>query len=233
MILLALVLAATDGRIVLVGGGDVPDEAVARCLEGNRGRVLVVPVASGDPFGAAAGATELFQSAESVTIWNTDRAGELLADADVVWFTGGDQNRITGALRDTPAFEALHAFHRRGGVIGGTSAGAAMAGDRMITGEGDFERIAADAVEIAAGMELLPGAIVDQHFVVRNRFNRLVSAVLAHPDHVGIGIDEDTAVEFQGRTARVISDGTAVVIRSGGDGDLRVRVLQHGDQVEF
>ncbi len=91
--------------------------------------------------------------------------------------------------------------HAEGVVFGGTSAGAAVMSLRMITGEGDFTVIDGDQVEVRAGLGLLPGVIVDQHFVKRQRENRLFGLVLKHPDERGVGIDEGTALLVDERAA--------------------------------
>lgn len=119
-----------------------------------------------------------------------------------VWFAGGDQSRLTAALLDTPLHARLHEIYRAGGIIGGTSAGAAVMSEVMITGdekrepaEGrEWSTVEAANVVTARGFGFLSGIIVDQHFVTRKRHNRLISLVLENPSLVGVGIDESTAV---------------------------------------
>jgi len=129
-----------------------------------------------------------------------------LADATGIWFTGGDQAALTAALEGTPVLAAIRARHRAGAALGGTSAGAAIMSDSMLTGNqrrpdslgyyGDeFPAVARNTIEVRPGFGFLPGTIVDQHFLRRERHNRLLAAVLERPTLLGIGIDEGTALE--------------------------------------
>ena len=102
--------------------------------------------------------------------------------------------------------------YRQGAVVGGTSAGAAVMSPLMMTGEADLESIRAGTTELVPGIGLWHEVIVDQHFVRRQRWARLVSAVLDHPELVGVGIDERTAVEVEGRNWRVLGEGTVVIV---------------------
>jgi cyanophycinase len=129
-------------------------------------------------------------------------------DVTGIWFTGGDQTRLAPILLGTPALRAMHGAYERGGVVGGTSAGAAVLSDSMLTGNqhppgdtlgyyGDeFPTIARGVIQVAPGLGFLHGAIVDQHFIRRERQNRLLAAVLERPILVGAGIDESTALEI-------------------------------------
>ncbi len=143
-----------------------------------------------------------------------------ISTATGVFFTGGDQRRIMSVLGGSRAALALRQRAAEGMLVAGTSAGAAIAGDLMIAGT------ATPAVE--AGMGLLPGVIVDQHFSQRVRLPRLCDAVAQHPEHAGIGIDEDTAVVVQGRLIRVIGTGRVTVVAPGG---VNVMVLAPGESL--
>ncbi|MBY0513772.1 MAG: cyanophycinase, partial [Gemmataceae bacterium] len=134
-----------------------------------------------------------------------------LTTATAVWFPGGDQTRIVQAYRGTLVETELKKLHARGGVIGGTSAGAAVMSDVMIEGGTDTARV-------GPGLGFLPGFIVDQHFVARKRQPRLEGAVAAHPGYVGLGIDENTAVVLTGRSGKVVGDSTVTVCLAKGAG---------------
>ena len=154
-------------------------------------------------------------------------AADELASVTGVWFGGGDQSRLTAALLDTPVEAAIAARYRAGAVVGGTSAGAAVMSTPMITGDekrpgGDrppgkdssdaWMTIARENVVTARGFGLLPGTIVDQHFVRRRRNNRLLSLVLENPSLVGVGIDESTALEVgPDGVWRVLGESVAVI----------------------
>ena len=157
---------------------------------------------------------------------NTDSVAHLLDDATGIWFGGGDQALLTKALRGTRTERAIHARYADGAVVGGTSAGAAVMSAAMITGDerhpggvrpvkdssASYMTIARDNLIMAEGFGLLTNAVVDQHFVRRKRNNRLVSVVLELPVHLGVGIDESTAlvVEPSGMW-RIAGESVAIV----------------------
>jgi len=205
-------------------------------LAGGNGQARIVVFAMASADGAASGeekardlralgatAVNVFVTREQA---NTDSVARLLDGATGVWFGGGDQSRLTRALRGTLTERAVRARYRAGAVVGGTSAGAAVMSARMITGDerrrggarpprdssDAFLTIDRDNVAVDSGFALLGGVIVDQHFVRRKRHNRLVSLVLEHPERLGVGIDESTAlvVEPSGRW-RVAGASVAVV----------------------
>jgi cyanophycinase len=232
------------GSLIIAGGGSLPPVILKRFLElarppGSGGaerppRILVLPMASGSPDSGPEQAAEFAALGAEATSAAVTReraldpaAATLLHDVTGVWFTGGDQSRVTAAIGGTPFLAALHERHRRGAVIGGSSAGAAIMSPLMITGDerrpaggapaGDDQRdafltLARDNIVTVEGLGFLPGAIVDQHFVRRKRHNRLLSLVLEHPGLVGAGIDEGTALEVapDGRWS-VLGDGVVVI----------------------
>jgi len=110
-----------------------------------------------------------------------------------VFLTGGDQLRLCAVLADTPVMETIRLRVQRNQLtLAGTSAGAAVMGHHMIAGGGSGESPNRSLVDLTTGLGILPEIIVDQHFQNRNRMARLIGAVAAHPDRLGIGIDEDT-----------------------------------------
>ena len=116
------------------------------------------------------------------------------------------------ALDGTGIPDLIARRYRDGAVVGGKSAGAAVMSAIMLTGDADLQSITAGATKTLPGLGLWPGVIVDQHFLKRQRQNRLMSLVLEHPELVGVGIDEDTAVVVSGRRFEVIGDSSVVVI---------------------
>jgi len=224
------------GALVIVGGGPVGDSISARFvrLAGGAGkaRIVILPMASADGDEAGAARVEIFRQlgAAAVSLNLTresaasDSVARLLATATGIWFPGGDQSRLAAALLGTPALDSVRARHRAGAVVGGTSAGAAVMSDPMITGdekrpggsrplrdslgavEGSvFMTVDRDNIVVTPGFGFLEGAIVDQHFLRRRRHNRLLSRVVERPEIVGVGVDESTALV-------VASDGTWEVI---------------------
>jgi cyanophycinase len=130
-----------------------------------------------------------------------------LEDATAVWFVGGNQNAITHAYLGTRTDEQFQAVLKRGGVVGGTSAGAAIMSRVMISG---MKPDGSQTVLVGTGLGFAPGLIVDQHFRKRNRQARLLEALEQWPGHVGVGIDEGTALIIRGSKAEVmgVSDVT-------------------------
>lgn len=208
------------GGLVIVGGGRVPDAARAefvRLAGGRAARIVVIPTASADAADPAKAESFLapwraYQPA-SLGIVHRDDAertvetcAKQVAAATGVWLSGGDQTRLTDAYRGTAVQRELLLLFRRGGVVGGTSAGAAALSPVMIAGGRD------DLVRNASGFGLLMGTVIDQHFVKRNRLARLRLVLGRNPGLVGVGVDEDTALVVVGRTARVVGDSTVTLI---------------------
>ena len=207
--------AGPQGHLFIVGGGDRDAPLMRRFVElaegFGTGRIVVFTMASGVPLEVGPETVAELRSlgAAEVVFHQLTRdeamdpaSAALLDGAGGVWFSGGDQSRLTAALLDTPLHARLRELYRSGGALGGTSAGAAVMSEVMITGdekrqpaEGrEWSTIEADNVATARGFGFLPGVIVDQHFVTRKRHNRLISLVLGSPALVGLGIEESTAV---------------------------------------
>lgn len=253
---------AARGHLVLVGGGDKPPEAMAKFVElagGADAPIVVVPTASRGP-DTIPYYVDLFHGLGVRDVVGVDvrspadaRRPDVVAAierARGVFFAGGDQVWILTAFRGSPALDAIRRLYfERGGVVGGTSAGTACQTPIMITGEGDFGTVRARAVETWDGLGLWPGVIVDQHFLARQRFNRLLSVVLEHPAELGVAVDEDTAVwvkpdgtfEVMGRHQVMVIDaaGAAIARRDDGSGrdllgvhDLRVQLLLAGERYD-
>ncbi|MEO7794836.1 MAG: cyanophycinase [Thermoanaerobaculia bacterium] len=135
-----------------------------------------------------------------------------IAAAKVIFFTGGDQAKITAAILGTPAEAAIRKVYVDGGVLAGSSAGLACMSRVMLTGEGDFTVVRGGNVEVKEGLGYVTEAILDQHFVARQRQNRLISVVLEHPELPGIGVDERTSIWIRpDRTFDVMGDGWVMI----------------------
>ncbi|MFO7769577.1 MAG: cyanophycinase [bacterium] len=207
------------GHLVVVGGGGTPPSVVARALElagGPSARVSVLPQASSREE-AGEGTVEMFMEAGGVDaavvrLDTLEGALDRLRSSDLIWMPGGSQNRFMEAVRETPVPSVMRQRYREGAVVGGTSAGAAVQSGRMITGDADLEAIRAGATETVAGLGLWAEVIVDQHFLARQRISRLFAAVLDHPDLLGIGIDERTAVVRGPGSFEVMGEGAVMVI---------------------
>jgi cyanophycinase len=225
-ICLFVVSAGARERLVLVGGGERPAAAMSRFVEwagGPNAHLLVIswatdsPKVSFDDFSEQVAPLHpaSIEQAPARPLTAEGRAAFLaqLEKATGVFFTGGDQVNIMDVLADAPLADALRARYRAGVVFGGSSAGTAIMSSVMITGNGNFDVIDANQVETRPGLGLLPGTIVDQHFIARKRQNRLFGLVLRHQDRLGVGVDEDTALlVVDNRYAEVVGAGRVITV---------------------
>jgi cyanophycinase len=138
----------------------------------------------------------------------------ILDDANAVFFTGGDQIKITSQIGDTLVFRRVQEIYETGGLIAGTSAGAAVMSETMLVEGGDEEsHVIGGAMRMAPGLGLIGGVIIDQHFMERGRLGRLMGAVAQNPKNLGIGIDEQTAIVVErNRTFYVLGSGAVYVL---------------------
>jgi cyanophycinase len=143
---------------------------------------------------------------------------ERLAEASGVFFTGGNQLRLTTLLGGTAVAKLIRTANARGVTIGGTSAGASILSEHMIAAGDEGSSVVAGSVRLAPGLGLTNRFIIDQHFRQRDRLGRLLTALAYNPFAVGIGLDEDTAaligpdetVEVEGSGCVTIVDGADV-----------------------
>ncbi len=175
----------------------------------------------------------------------------ILDDANGVFFTGGDQVRITSQIGDTPVYERIREIYDEGGVIAGTSAGASAMSETMLVHGGDEEsHVIGGSVRMAPGLGLIGGVIIDQHFMERGRVGRLIGAVAQNPKNLGIGIDEQTAIVVErgngfyvlGSGAVYVFDGSEVSYSNIAEEDLkktlsiydlRMHMLSQGDRFDL
>jgi cyanophycinase len=204
--------APVAGTLFICGGGKIPEEALEQFVElagGARGHLVVITTAS-----------ETADTAEVDTrleYWRRQRLAALtilhtrdrhvaddpqfvapLETATGVWFIGGHQQRLTEAYLGTRTEKMIKGVLKRGGVVGGTSAGAAIMSQLMIIGGA-----AENPPELGLGFGLLPGTLVDQHFIRRKRQGRLLHALAEYPKLIGIGIDENMVLVVHGRKLSV------------------------------
>lgn len=235
--------ARSRGTLFIVGGGSQPPALVEEFvrLAGGAGKARIVVFAMASASGETSGEEKAQDlralGAVARNVWITreqadeDSVVHLLDSATGVWFGGGDQVRLTKALLGSRVERAIHARYAQGAVVGGTSAGAAVMSTPMITGnellqEQDsseaWKRVKRGTVEVDSGFSFLTDVVIDQHFLRRKRQNRLLSLVLARAPHLGVGIDEGTAIivepsgrwRIMGRSAVLVVDARNAV-RSG------------------
>jgi cyanophycinase len=213
------------------------DEVWAKFIElagGEDSKIVVIPTASAsadedDPALTVAQWNE--RGAAKVDVLHT-RSREVaqsaefvapLTSATGVWFGGGSQSRITEVYLGTAVDEALRNVLRRGGVIGGSSAGAAIMTGVMIAGGNPVARV-------ERGFGFLPGAVVDQHFLRRSRVNRLLGVLENHSGLVGFGIDEGTALVVTGTEVLVVGRSYVMVLVPQAQGPVRIEMLEDGEK---
>jgi len=210
----SIATAPWSGALLLCGGAALPSE-IRDCFfdlgGGERGKLVIIPTASprsdGGDFALWLDYWKDF-AWSSVRIAHAEPNGDLqqsevleaIRGATAVWIAGGDQSRLSERFGKTPVIDELRSFLGRGGVVGGTSAGAAIWSETMISGGRTEPRF-------NTGFGLLPGVMIDQHFLAKGRTERLCRAVHHHPGLAGLGIDESTGILIRGSTAEVMGAG--------------------------
>ncbi len=222
------------GKLYIIGGGKRPVEMVKQLIELSgveRGKYIVVlPMSSEDVDTAAYWAMKQFkdQGVVNITWFNFDEGGEFeqskldsIENAGMVYISGGDQNRFMKIAKGTPLADAIRNAYKKGSVIAGTSAGAAVQSKKMITGNqlmhpqmNGYKTIQPKNIELTEGLGLIESAIIDQHFIWRERNNRLISVAIENPNELTIGIDESTAILVEGATAKVFGIGQVMVLNA-------------------
>lgn len=223
-------MADTPGPLIVIGGhedkeGDrlVLKEVASRL---GKGMLVIATVASHEPDGyfqayrqafAPLGVTdlvELYVSERGET--HSPEARDMLSRAAGIFFTGGDQLRISSQIGDTPIEDMVREIHRRGGLIAGTSAGASVMSETMLVRGSSAESHRIGDLNMAPGLGFIRNVIIDQHFAERGRIGRLLGAVAQNPRVLGIGIDEDTAIIVDDGSFKVVGSGAVYIVDGAG-----------------
>jgi cyanophycinase len=255
-------MARKRGSLVVIGGHEDKqgEKVILRELarRAGRGRLVVATVASEKPEEYWKMYERIFRGLGAPHVWHLDVTSReearsehklrILDEAKVVFFTGGDQLKITSRLGDSPIYARLcQIYTEEGGTIAGTSAGASMMCETMLV-RGDQEqsaRLGASLV-MAPGLGFVKNAIIDQHFAQRGRIGRLLGAVAHNARVLGIGIDENTAAIFENKHFDVIGENAVYVVDGSSASytniaelgedhalslfDVRLNVLSQGDR---
>ncbi len=241
LLVIALLTSCTQapetpcGTLVIIGGGSRPESIINRIIDEsgirNGGYGIVLPMSSAEPDSSVYYAAAPFGKAGVTTIVGMNfRKGEVPAPqrldsirkAKLIYITGGDQNRFMDVVRGTDIATAITSAYNTGAVVAGTSAGAAVMSEVMITGNqlrdttytSTIKTIESNNLETKPGLGLITGVLIDQHFLIRSRHNRLLMGIIDFPDLKGIGIDESTAIVVKGNTAEVIGNSQTLVIEN-------------------
>jgi cyanophycinase len=251
------------GPLIIIGGheekaGDrVILKEVAKRVNG--GKLVVATVASHQPEGYFESYQEGFQGldvGELVELYVHDRAEthdprllKVFEGASGVFFTGGDQLRLSSQIGDTEIERQVRAVWERGGVIAGTSAGASVMSETMLVKGTSGESYRIGDLHMAPGLGLVRDAIIDQHFAERGRFGRLLGAVAHNPRVLGLGVDENTAMVLEDGSFTVLGAGAVYVVNGENVSysniaeekrerpltmfDVRLHVLSSGDSFDM
>lgn len=194
------------GEMILIGGGIRPKSIISKIIGLSRGKILVVPLADEFPMVVGPMMVEEFYNngADRVELFKCDYPDidrseciDQISSAGLVYFTGGDQVRLMRAFKGSKALQLIRKRFKKDLSLAGTSAGTTIMNNIMIAGvlfKDDPRGVKPGMAETYKGFGLLKNIIVDQHFLARNRTNRLLSTVLEKPNLVGVGIDESTAI---------------------------------------
>lgn len=213
-----------SGNLIIIGGAEDKKgdkeilKRVAKYIDPKNEKLIISTIATQYPEKSYENYKNIFsnlgvENIDKLDISNREEAFkkeniELINDANLLFFTGGDQLRITSMIGGTPVYDAIKNLCINGGLIAGTSAGASVMSDTMIVEGEDDESPHKCTLKMSPGLGLVNNIIIDQHFAQRGRIGRLLTAIAQNPEVLVIGIDEDTAI--------VVSDkGTAEVIGSG------------------
>jgi cyanophycinase len=218
-----------SGTLIIIGGHEEKQresdilKTVAERV--GKGRLVVATVASSEKNGELAKEyDEVFRElgVKDIAILDVRDRSEALSEeaeavldgATTVFFTGGDQLRITSQLGDSRAYRRIEEIYQKGGTIAGTSAGASVMSETMLVeGDGEASYKIGSALRMAPGLGFLRRVIVDQHFAERGRLPRLLGAVAQNPAYLGVGIDENSAILVHGEDwFEVLGEGAVYVL---------------------
>lgn len=241
---LSLYIAAqaqsAKGNLFIIGGGDRSEDLIKQMVKTANFKandyIVVLPMASGVPEEGYAYISSQLKPHTDATVKNFNFSKhdvndqkwlDSLRGAKLIYILGGDQNRFMKVVLNTPIYAAIHKAYANGSTIAGTSAGAAVMSKYMITGQHLIDTAAKDGfnklwdknIEFSEGLGLLQNTIIDQHFIKRNRYARLISSLAAHPELVCVGVDEGTAIIVHDTKATVA--GESQVIRIANPQNLR------------
>jgi cyanophycinase len=237
IILLQNVLFAqsNQGKLFIIGGGNRSDSLMKKMLAVSHLKkndyIVVLPMASEEPDSSFFYFKNQIEklTIHKIVMFNFDKSMlaqkkliDSLQKAKLIFISGGDQNRFMDVVNNTTVYSAIHKAYKNGSTIAGTSAGAAVMCEQMITGNqkldtnysATFNKIQYNNLETKQGLALIKNAIIDQHFLKRNRYNRLVTAMVEFPTYVCIGIDEGTAIIVHNRQIEIAGESEVVVLKN-------------------
>lgn len=231
---------ASEGTLVVCGGGEVPPSARRKFMElagGLSARLVVIPGGEEDE-SSFSSYFDVWKEYEPLSFHllnaasreqaNDSEFTSILDEATGVWLGGGQQDWLISRYAQTTVEDKLHDLLKRKGVIGGTSAGAAVMSAVMVAGGGRKNP------QVGKGFGFMPGVVVDQHFLKRNRLQRLRSVLDVHTGLIGLGVDEKTAMIYSIATDRLDILGDSYVVACvPSKNKLDIEFLQAGDAIHL
>lgn len=233
LFVLSVVQGQSKGSLFIIGGGERSAALMTKLVEtanmSKKDYIVILPMATGVPEESVPYVSNQFSAlcSNAITSFNFTREEadsrrdwiDSVRHARLIYIVGGDQNKFMAVVKNTSLYDAMHEAFRKGATVSGTSAGAAVMSEIMITGaerdstdKAAFREIKSDNVITSLGMGFITKAIIDQHFVKRSRYNRLLSILADHPDKIAIGIDESTAIIVKGNMVQVTGESQVVVV---------------------
>lgn len=226
-------LGQTRGKLFIIGGGQRPQSLIQEMINTANFRTddytVVLLMATTVPEESLKGIKSQISEINPNQIVgfnftreqadNSTNAIDSVQNARLIYVVGGDQNKFMDVVRGTKLYDAMHKAYQNGATIAGTSAGAAIMSEVMITGsqrirtDTIFSDIRLQNVITESGMGFIKTAIIDQHFIKRSRYNRLLSVLADFPDKTLIGVDESTAIIVNGNKVRVAGESLVVVAK--------------------
>lgn len=222
------------GKLFIIGGGDRSDVLMTQLINLSELKkndyIVVLPMSSGEPvesydyfkaqFKRLIPNPIIMMNFNKTTV-NNKALNDSLQNAKLIFISGGDQTRFMDVVKNSPVYTTIHKAYENGSTIAGTSAGAAVMCEHMITGNQKlktkysetFDNIRYDNLETTVGLGLVKNVIIDQHFMKRSRYNRLLSALVEFPDHIGIGIDESTAIIVRNKEIEIAGESEVIVVK--------------------
>lgn len=222
-----------SGNLIIIGGAEDKKgkkeilKKVAEYINYNDDKMVIATIATEYPEKTYNDYKSIFSKLGVKNIYKLDinkredafneKNINLIKTTNLLFFTGGDQLRITSMIGGTPIYNVIKEICNSGGVIAGTSAGASVMSDTMIIEGEDDESPHKCTLKMSPGLGLVKNIIIDQHFAQRGRIGRLLTAIAQNPEVLGIGIDEDTAILVSDKgIAEVLGSGAAYFIDGSG-----------------
>ena len=242
-------MPSPNGILVAVGGNEDKEDdldilrKIPELIDKSNPIIEIITTASGRPNKLGEVYINAFEkigvtNASVLHIKNRDEANnneylDRIQKADIIFFTGGDQLKITSILGGSPILEEIRRkYFNEKCVIAGTSAGATAMPDTMIYGGESHEALCKGAVQMTGGVGLVSHMVIDSHFIKRGRFSRLMEIVSSNPGYIGLGLGEDTGTIIRkGHILEAIGNGLVVIFDGHGINYSNISSLKDGEAI--